>query len=204
VIVAVDGVVRAIIGLRDEPREDSRDSIRTIDRLGWRPAILSGDRPAVAAAVAREVDVDPLSVMSLASPEQKLQTIKQSTRMQRTIMVGDGVNDAAALAAADVGIAVHGGAEASLAAADVYVARPGLSPIVDLLRMSRGTMSIVRRNLAISLSYNILAGALAAAGVMNPMLAAIIMPMSAATVLGTATWSVWRIRMSRNEVSSWK
>jgi Cu2+-exporting ATPase len=192
VIVAVDGTVRAIIGLRDEPRDDSRQAVIAIDKLGWRPAILSGDRPAVANAVAREVDIDPLSVTANATPEQKLKIVKDCARMRRTIMVGDGVNDAAALAAADVGIAVHGGAEASLSASDVYIARPGLMPIVELLRMSRHTMFVVKRNLAISLTYNAIAGVLAAAGLMHPMLAAILMPLSAATVLGTATWSVWR------------
>lgn len=196
VIVAVDGVVRAIIGLRDEPREDSRHAVMSIDKLGWRPAIVSGDRPAVALAVARAVDIDPLSVTASATPEQKLKIVKDCARMRRTIMVGDGVNDAAALAAADVGIAVHGGAEASLSAADVYIAKPGLMPIVELLRLSRHTMFVVKRNLVVSLGYNAVAGILAAAGLMHPMLAAILMPLSAATVLGTATWSVWRFKLS--------
>src|SRR5439155_11305755 len=94
------------------------------------------------------------------SPEEKLLAVRQSqfTGTKVTVMVGDGVNDAAALAAADVGIAVHGGAEASLAAADVYVAQPGLMPLAQLFITSRHAMRVIRRNLLVSLGYNILAG----------------------------------------------
>ncbi len=196
VIVAIDGQVCAIVGLRDEPRPDARESIRSMAKLGWQPGMISGDRPLVVRAVASQVGIDPLCATALTSPEEKLRIVKQSSAIQKTIMVGDGVNDAAALAAADVGIAVHGGAEASLAAADVYIATPGLQPVVNLLRMSRHTMFVVKRNLVISLAYNLVAGVFAAAGLMHPMLAAILMPLSAATVLGSATWSVWRFRIA--------
>jgi Cu2+-exporting ATPase len=85
---------------------------------------------------------------------------------------------------------VQGGAEASLAAADVYVARPGLMPLVRVFTASRHAMRVIRRNLIVSLCYNLLAGGLAAAGVMNPLMAAIIMPVSSATVLALAVWSI--------------
>lgn len=197
VLVSIDGVIVAMIGLRDEPRKDSAQAIRRMNRLGWQTGMLSGDRQAVAQAIAKQVGLlDSSLVMAQSSPEEKLRTVKCFQNRVRTVMVGDGINDAAALAAADVGIAVQGGADTSLAAADVYIARPGLQPVVDLLDMSRRTMHVVKRNLLISVGYNLLAGGLAAGGVMSPMLAAILMPLSAATVLSTATWSIWRVRCS--------
>jgi P-type E1-E2 ATPase len=117
------------------------------------------------------------------SPEEKLDTVRRTACDETVAMVGDGVNDAAALAAATVGIGVHGGAEAALAAADVYLARPGLEPVVELLRGARRTLGVIRRNLAFSLAYNVVAVSFAITGHMSPLLAAILMPLSSMTVV---------------------
>jgi P-type E1-E2 ATPase len=189
VAIAVDGHARAVAALGDRVRDDSAAAVAALRRMGFEPSIYSGDAQAVVTQVAAHVGVSTAS--GEVMPEQKLDAVRRSTA-RLTVMVGDGVNDAAALAAADVGVAVHGGAEASLAAADVYCAAPGLTPLVDLVRTCRRTMSTIRRNLLVSLAYNLLAGALAATGVMNPMIAAILMPLSSATVLSLAVASVTR------------
>ena len=192
VVAAIDGVSRAVAVLGDRPRSDSTGAIASLRQLRWQPRIVSGDAAGVVSAVAGTVGVDPTDAWAGVMPEQKLTLVHESPRRRPTVMVGDGVNDAAALAAADVGIAVHGGAEASLAAADVYVATPGLAPIVDLAATARKTMRVIRRNLLVSLAYNLLAGVLAVCGVMTPLIAAIIMPISSASVLSLAAASMSR------------
>ncbi|HTL29819.1 MAG TPA: cation-translocating P-type ATPase, partial [Tepidisphaeraceae bacterium] len=196
-VAAVDGSAVAVLTLGDRVRRASKDAIESLNSLGWRPSILSGDAQSVVHDVATCVGIESNRAISERTPEEKLAAVHEASARGVTVMVGDGVNDAAALAAATVGIAVHGGAEASLAAADVYIARPGLEALVELCSMSRRTMRIVRRNLFISLAYNVLAAALAVTGVMNPLIAAILMPLSSATVLTLAVTSIGRPAQER-------
>jgi Cu2+-exporting ATPase len=186
VVVAVDGAVEAVAGVGDRVRQDAREAVARLRGMGWRVGILTGDHEAVAHAVAREVGVETSRVHGGVTPEEKLARVERALAEGPVVMVGDGVNDAAALAAATVGVAVHGGAEASLAAADVYVGRPGLLPLVELAHASGRTLSVIRRCLVASLGYNALAVGLAAAGLINPLVAALLMPASSLTVISLA------------------
>jgi Cu2+-exporting ATPase len=151
--------------------------------LGWEVGILSGDHPEVAVAVGRRLGLSPEACRGGLSPEDKLRVVAAEAAIRTTVMIGDGVNDGAALAAATVGIAVHGGAEAALAAADVFVGRPGVARIAELLEGSRRTMGVVRRNLVFSLVYNGVGVSAALAGVLDPLVAAVLMPLSSMTVI---------------------
>jgi Cu2+-exporting ATPase len=186
VFVAIDGLCVAAAALGDAIRPDAAGAIRKLRELGWRVGIISGDHPHIVAQVAEEVGVEPAAAAGAVSPEQKVAALREDHWPRPVVMVGDGVNDAAALAAADVGVAVHGGAEASLAAADIYLARAGLDPIVQLITGARGAMKAIRRSLGASLTYNAVAVALAAAGLIHPIIAAILMPLSSLTVLWLA------------------
>jgi Cu2+-exporting ATPase len=183
---AIDGFrAVAVAWLRDEPLDHAPSAIRQLERLGWRAEILSGDQQGPVEDVAARVGVPVTNARHGVTPEGKLERVR-ALGGTTVVMVGDGVNDAAALAAADVGIAVHGGAEASLAAADLYVARPGVEAVVDLVRLARRTLGVARGNLVVSLCYNALAIGLAAAGTITPLVAAVLMPISSASVLAAA------------------
>jgi len=181
--IAVDGVLVAVAGLGDRVRDDAMTSLQRLRAAGWRTIMLSGDAPDVVAAVGRTLAFSPDQLIAAASPEDKLRFIEQLERDGPVVMVGDGVNDAAAIAAASVGIGVHGGAEACLATADIYLARPGLSALVELTDGAKRTMHVIRRNIACSLAYNLLGAGLAAAGLLSPLIAAILMPTSSITVV---------------------
>ncbi len=195
VLVAVDGVVVAAAGLGDPLRPDAPGAVAALRARGWEVALLSGDAPPVVAAVARALGLPPDAATGGATPEQKLRAVERArARTARpVVMVGDGVNDAAAIAAAAVGIGVHGGAEACLATADVYLTRPGLAPLVELVAGAERTMAVIRRNLAFSLIYNLLGAGAAMAGALNPLVAALLMPASSLTVVVSS----WQARTFR-------
>jgi P-type Cu2+ transporter len=184
--VAVDGVLAATAGIGDPVAVGAREAIDALRARGWRVGILSGDEPATVAAVARAVGIAEDEAIGGATPEAKLATVEASRAEGRVVMVGDGVNDAAALAAATVGVSVHGGAEASLAAADVYLSRPGLGPLVELVDGVQRTMTLLKRNLLFSAIYNVFGAGVCALGLIDPLLAAVIMPISSILVIATS------------------
>ncbi|MEP6834901.1 MAG: heavy metal translocating P-type ATPase [Gemmatimonas sp.] len=181
--VAVDGLVVALAGMGDRVREDVGASLATLRAAGWRTVLLSGDANAVVHSVGLALGFDESEIVGEASPENKLAYVEQLQRSGRVVMVGDGVNDAAAIAAADVGIGVHGGAEACLGIADVYLTRPGLTPLVELTDAAHRTIRVIRRNIAFSIVYNVLGASLAIGGLLTPLVAAILMPASSLTVV---------------------
>jgi len=183
VVVAADGVPRAVACLGDPVRPDSAAAVLSLQRRGWRLELLSGDHPEVVRAVAAQVGIDPALARGAAIPEEKVAAVEKAAAEVPVVMVGDGVNDAAALAVATVGIGVHGGAEAALAAADIYLVEPGLEPLERLVDGATRTMTVIRRNLGFSLAYNAVAMSLAMAGLMSPLLAAVLMPASSIIVV---------------------
>ncbi|MBI2406934.1 MAG: heavy metal translocating P-type ATPase [Gemmatimonadetes bacterium] len=188
--VAVDGQIVAHAGFGDPLRADARASIDRLRALGWRVAILSGDHPAVVRATAQRLGIELSDAHGGASPEEKLRRVEEARTRGTVVMVGDGVNDAAAIAAATVGVGVHGGAEASMSAADVYLSRPGLGPLVELVHGARRTMLVIRNNILFSIAYNTLGASLALMGILDPLIAAVLMPMSSLSVV----YSSWRGR----------
>ncbi|XZE54342.1 heavy metal translocating P-type ATPase [Planctomycetaceae bacterium SH139] len=184
VLIALDGRLTAILRLEDTLRDDAAELVQSLQRLGWEVGILSGDHPRTVAQIAAAAGISAELALGGLTPEAKLAQIEASKQTPGPVlMVGDGVNDAAALAAADVGVAVRGGAEASLEAAPVYLADGRLAGLADLMHASQRTVSVIRRNFAASLSYNVIAVILAMAGQINPLVAAVLMPISSLTVL---------------------
>lgn len=176
-----------VLGIGDPIREDAADSIRALQDSNWNLSLCSGDHPQIVAAIAKEIGITDAS--GSVSPEAKAQHVRdlRSTTDRRVIMVGDGVNDAAALAIADVGIAVHGGAEASLEASDIYLTKQGVAPLVALASLSAHTMRTIHMSLIFSVCYNAIAAILAMTGTINALIAAVIMPISSLTVVAMST-----------------
>jgi Cu2+-exporting ATPase len=186
-VVAIGGEACAVASFADQLREDTRDSLEALRGLGYRIAVLSGDRPEVVTKVTSELG-ELVEARGAMTPEAKLAWVEAARKRGPVIMVGDGVNDAAALSAADVGIAVHGGAEASLTAADVFTTEGGVSRVLEAVRGARRTLSVIFAGLALSLAYNAVGVALAISGHLSPLTAAILMPVSSLTVVTLALY----------------
>jgi len=175
--------------LRDQLRSEASQVVRELALRGLSVDILSGDQAAVVRSCARELGLPADRATARQQPEEKARRVREASA---AIMVGDGVNDALAMAEASVGVAVHGSLEASLRSSDVYLLRPDLRLLVRAIDLARRHRRVISWNLALSASYNVIAGVMAAMGVMSPLWAAIIMPLSSLTVLAASVWGSGR------------
>ncbi|MDH6680372.1 Cu+-exporting ATPase [Rhodococcus sp. LBL1] len=184
VIVSWDDRVRGALVVADAVKPTSAEAIREIRDLGMTPVLLTGDSEAVAAAVAREVGID--RVIAEVLPDQKAHTVARLRSEGAVAMVGDGVNDAAALATADVGIAMGTGTDAAIEASDLTLVRGDLRSVPDAIRLSRRTLATIEGNLFWAFAYNVAAIPLAATGLLNPMIAGLAMALSSLFVVGNS------------------
>ncbi len=190
--VAVDGQLEAIAGFGDPIRPEAGAALDHLRDQGWKLHVSSGDNGRIVEQIAQQLNLPPEHVKGDQSPEEKLALIQhlldthENSNAGKVLMVGDGANDAAALAAADIGVSVHGGSGASIQAADVVLTRAGLNPIVELVEGGKRTLGIIHRCLIFSLIYNLACASLAFFGLVGPLLAAILMPISSLSVVGFA------------------
>ncbi|MCE9619655.1 MAG: heavy metal translocating P-type ATPase [Planctomycetes bacterium] len=185
IYISVEGALRSVIAMGDPLRSDAGELVAGLARRGWRVWLASGDIPEIAAKAGATLGLAKDQVFGACTPERKLEIVS-GLQPRPVVMVGDGVNDLPAMAAADVGVAVRQGARATLECADVALTGGGLGQVVALLDGARRTMATIHVNFAISLAYNLLGGALAATGVINPLIAAVLMPLSGLTVTAVA------------------
>ncbi|GLY42848.1 carbonate dehydratase [Amycolatopsis sp. NBRC 101858] len=185
VILAWDGYAHAVLVVADTVKPTSAPAVFQLRRLGLTPILLTGDNEAVAQAIAREAGIT--DVIAEVSPEQKVDVIADLKAQGHVVaMIGDGVNDAAALASADLGLAMGTGTDAAIEAGDLTLVRGDLMAAVDAIRLSRRTLGTIKANLFWALAYNVAALPLAAAGLLNPMIAGAAMALSSCLVVSNS------------------
>lgn len=182
VLAGWDGAVRGVLVVADTPKPTSAEAVTALRALGLRPVLLTGDNQATAQAVATAVGID--EVIAEVLPADKLDVITRLQGQGRTVaMVGDGVNDAAALAQADLGLAIGTGTDVAIEASDLTLVSGDLRAAADAIRLSRATLSTIKGNLFWAFAYNVAAIPLAAAGLLNPLIAAAAMALSSVFVV---------------------
>ena len=182
VLVAIDEVVCGVIVVGDTVQPTSAEAVRRLRELGLHPVLLTGDNEWAARAVATQVGID--DVVAEVLPSEKVDEVKRLQDAGRVVaMVGDGVNDAAALATADLGIAMGTGTDVAIEASDLTLLRSDLRAAVDAIRLSRATLRTIKGNLGWAFGYNVAALPLAAAGVLNPLIAGAAMAASSVFVV---------------------
>ncbi len=185
VIAGWDGRARGVLEVADTVKDGSAEAVRRLRGLGLDPVLLTGDHERVARAVADQVGID--EVVAGVLPEGKVAAVRELQARGRVVaMVGDGVNDAAALATADLGVAMGTGTDAAIAASDLTLVRGDLRVAADAVRLSRRTLSTIRGNLFWAFAYNVAALPIAAAGLLTPMLAGAAMALSSVFVVANS------------------
>ncbi|WBB47877.1 heavy metal translocating P-type ATPase [Verrucosispora sp. WMMA2044] len=185
VLVGWDGRARGLLAVADQVKPTSREAVRRLRALGLKPVLLTGDNATVARAVAAEVGVD--EVIAEVLPTEKVEVVARLQGEGRVVaMVGDGVNDAAALARADLGLAMGTGTDVAIEASDLTLVRDDLLAAVDAIRLARSTLATIKGNLFWAFAYNVAALPLAAAGLLNPMIAGAAMAFSSVFVVANS------------------
>ena len=184
VVVAWDGVARGVLAVGDTVAPDSADVVARLRGLGLRPILLTGDHRTAGLAVAAQVGIAEDDVIAEVLPEDKVAAVRALQADGRVVAtVGDGVNDAAALAVADLGIAMGTGTDAAIEASDITLVRGGLPTAVDAVRLARRTLAVIKGNLFWAFAYNVAALPLAASGLLSPMIAGAAMAFSSVFVV---------------------
>ncbi len=187
VAVSWDGQARGVLSVADNVKPTSAEAITRLRALGLTPVLLTGDNATVAAAVAREVGIDPDHVHAEVLPQDKVAVVKAlQARGKVVAMVGDGVNDAAALAQADLGLSMGTGSDVAIEASDLTLVRGDLMVAADAIRLARRTLTTIKGNLFWAFGYNVAALPLAAAGLLNPMIAGAAMALSSVFVVSNS------------------
>ncbi len=185
VAIGWDGQARGILVVADTVKPTSAEAIRGLKQMGLTPVLLTGDNEAVARQIAAEVGID--EVIAEVLPQDKVDVVARLQREGKIVaMVGDGVNDAPALAQADLGLAMGTGTDVAIEASDITLVRGDLRAAVDAIRLSRKTLSTIKTNLFWAFAYNIAAIPVAALGMLNPMLAGAAMAFSSVFVVGNS------------------
>ena len=185
VLVAWDGEARGVLAVADQVKPTSREAVAQLRALGLEPLLLTGDNETVARRIAAEVGID--RVVAGVLPQGKVDVLRALQAEGRVVaMVGDGVNDAAALAQSDLGLAMGTGTDAAIEASDITLVRGDLRSAADAIRLSRRTFGTIRVNLFWAFAYNVAAIPLAALGLLNPMIAGAAMAFSSVFVVGNS------------------
>ena len=187
VIVRIDGADAGVITVRDTVKPTSAEAVAGLKALGLTPWLLTGDNAGAARVVAAEVGIDPAHVIAEVMPTDKVAQIERLQNEGRTVaMVGDGVNDAAALARADLGLAMGAGTDVAIEASDITLMNDDLRSAVDAIRLSRRTLGTIKGNLFWAFAYNVALIPVAAIGLLNPMLAGVAMAFSSVFVVSNS------------------